>query len=193
VVWANRAWEAIVRERSLRAIVNEQDLEALHDWVADTQPGQASTWTLSLTRPMVSFRVAKTTMSLPSPSSSRPPTFHIITSLEPIETPIPSHHASRSSSSTRRCSTPLMARCPPMLRHRSSSEKSVLQLQVSVAPQSSTLPVTDCRQLLETTDWAKTSLGARSTWSPVVETMIRVIMSSPTQDSLWLGPDFIMI
>ncbi|KAK8845645.1 hypothetical protein IAR55_006361 [Kwoniella newhampshirensis] len=51
----------------------------------------------------------------------------------------------------------------------------------------------DCKSLLDRTDWTKTSLGPRVNWSPVIETMIEVILRSPTQDALWLGEDFLML
>jgi hypothetical protein len=53
--------------------------------------------------------------------------------------------------------------------------------------------VIDCATLLANTDWAATSLGPRKTWSPVLDTMISIVMRSPTQDALWLGSESIMI
>ncbi|WWC73350.1 uncharacterized protein I206_107317 [Kwoniella pini CBS 10737] len=51
----------------------------------------------------------------------------------------------------------------------------------------------ECKLLLERTDWSKTTLGPREKWSPVIETMLEVILRSSTQDALWLGPDFQML
>ncbi|WWC64291.1 uncharacterized protein I303_106901 [Kwoniella dejecticola CBS 10117] len=50
-----------------------------------------------------------------------------------------------------------------------------------------------CKSLLESTDWSKTKLGPREKWSRVIETMLEVILRSPTQDALWLGEDFQML
>ncbi|KAL7425265.1 hypothetical protein Q5752_000953 [Cryptotrichosporon argae] len=52
---------------------------------------------------------------------------------------------------------------------------------------------TDCRVLLDQTDWSKTSLGPRESWSPQLECMINLVIDSNTQDSLWLGTDFVQI
>ncbi|WWC91472.1 uncharacterized protein L201_006418 [Kwoniella dendrophila CBS 6074] len=57
----------------------------------------------------------------------------------------------------------------------------------------STNPLLSCQALLDSTDWSKTTIGARKEWSPVIEMMMEVILRSPTQDALWLGDDFQMI
>jgi len=67
--------------------------------------------------------------------------------------------------------------------------KDIVPSTPATAPASET----DCKTLLELTDWSKTCLGPRKDWSPSLEVIIRIVMASETQDGLWLGEDFIMI
>jgi hypothetical protein len=55
------------------------------------------------------------------------------------------------------------------------------------------MDVLDCKRLMEETNWDVTKIGPRSAWPGSIETLVQVVLSSPTQDALWLGEDFQMV
>jgi hypothetical protein len=136
---------------------------------------------------------AKTSMTPPTTSTAM--TYRVVTSVR-VGRSAPQQDGSPSTTSIDRSSvyTP-----PPASPSDSPSKKRrrslVLQPDrpIPADSDSSKPSQTDCQYLLDHTDWSKTSLGPRSTWSPVIETMINTVMYSKTQDALWLGPEFNMI
>jgi hypothetical protein len=56
-----------------------------------------------------------------------------------------------------------------------------------------TTPRLDCRYLVDTYDWASTTLGPRSSWPSLLESMVSLVLASPTQDCVWVGNDFPLI
>lgn len=183
IIWSNKLWDELTGGGDLKDVVDKRSYDVLRSQIS--KPGSPSNiLNLALSRPLVTLRFAQTFHAPPSSSTSPSSPYHILTCLEDTSA-IRTHHRRRSSPSYRTGS--------PSPFFLGAAEQSL-----SSSPDKSPRPAftpqtTDCRQLLELTDWSKTSLGPRETWSPVIETMISVIMASPTQDALWLGPEFNMI
>jgi hypothetical protein len=51
----------------------------------------------------------------------------------------------------------------------------------------------DCWAQVDRMDWSKTSLGPRSKWPVEFEALLALCFQSPSQDSLWLGDELILI
>lgn len=170
IAWSNPAWqETVTALGPIASIV----LRGLLDWV--THPDSADTFMLDidLGRKLL---LAKTLMPPGTPTTY---VLWVVTSVRMGQTgPIPPSLFAGGQSEA----SPEPA-CSSNKRRRSPS---------SEYESASTLP-TDCKYLLDHADWSKTSLGPRSTWSPVIEMMINLIMSSKTQDALWLGKDLNLI
>jgi hypothetical protein len=140
--------------------------------------------------PSVKLVLAKTLMPLPTPSTTH--ALCVVTSVPVGQKAFRdgSPYSASLFDNTREMSpdsTSAPATHPPKKRrHPIPSDR-----EASLNPL--TKPSTDCRVLLDRTDWSETSLGPRPTWSPVIEMMINIVMSSRTQDALCLGQDFNMI
>lgn len=169
IEWSNEKWRRLLSESELRENIAA---EAFQTWVASD--GE-EVFTLELSQASITVHLVKATVS----------NVCVVTSVC-----LEATACAKTSSPT---STPLPT--PSTLSRRSSTVSEIYPDMPPLTPPL-TLPgfvTTDCYLLLEHTDWARTALGPRSKWSPVVETMIAVMMASATQDSLWLGRDFQMI
>lgn len=200
------------RARTLEDALGWEGLAALAQWLGsstgrrDTRGKENAVHSLVVRPSTIPIRVVKTSVV----SSVRDHDMWVLTALDPpVE---PARTTSASARSTLRSASP-----PPRHRRRSSQHTSsplavhrdetptdsdVIMGTMTSDPHPSsslstaTLPTSldsECRRLLDELDWSTTSLGPRSTWSPVVEMMIDVVLRSPTQDALWLGSDFNMI
>lgn len=164
------------RGRNWQSFVDPESAGKFCAWLE--QDGEP-TFELDLTHPPVSLPFTKVVQGDPLH-------YYIVTALAPGPHPL-QHPLPRATFET---ATPLSASNSLI----SAKPAHRLARSTTLVPSPLSSPAeTDCKTLLETTDWSKTSLGLRSTWSPVLETMIAIVMASPTQDSLWLGADFNMI
>jgi hypothetical protein len=47
--------------------------------------------------------------------------------------------------------------------------------------------IPSCRELLETTDWSKTSIGPRSSWPAVIHAMVELAFGTRANDAVYYG------
>jgi hypothetical protein len=141
--------------------------------------------------PSTKLLFAKTSITPPTPYTAR--AYRVVTSVRvgrsALHPDSPRSTTSIDRSPGHRCTTVPLPDSPSKKRRRSFQPDR----QTAIDPGSPTPSQTDCKYLLDPTDWSKTSLGPRWTWSPVIETMINTVIYSKTQDALWLGLEFNMI
>ncbi|WVQ94591.1 hypothetical protein IAU59_001671 [Kwoniella sp. CBS 9459] len=196
--WSNDKWvQALGREAELETVLGDGSMEAFAEWLlSDNDHG--------LFRVEINnepYNLVKTVYT--RRGSVKSGRLHVITS-----TPISSRHESSYSRSRPTALTiPTLPPSPTTPTPRGAENTSRESPPEMIVPGESPLPeptfspldsrtptpVVDCKTLLERVDWAATKLGPRSQWSPTIETMLEVIMRSPTQDALWLGDDFQML
>ena len=164
-----------------------EDVEGLEDDIYKLSLALAPPLTLSLAKSAVS-----------SSSSTSSDSLYVVTALSsgsrlPLAAaqrgrePAPMRISTPSSYLSRATPSPAPSYISPMASPASAVTPPATSIAQFIPPH------LDCRHLLNTTDWGKTPLGPRASWSPVLETMISIVFASPTQDALWLGPEFNMI
>lgn len=199
MVWGNVKWDKLLDGKELEVLADAGALRDLLQWVqtpghqADREGQEDDIFSLPLAlAPPVTLPLTKSAVS--SSSSHQYDSLYVVTALSsgvrlPLPTPrrMPAPAAANMNSSLSR-TTPSPA---PGYPSPLPSPSSAITPPTTVSKPGP--PHLDCRHLLNTTDWAQTPLGPRSTWSPVIETMLGIVFASPTQDSLWLGSEFNMI
>ena len=213
-VWSNERWQQATSEAGLDVTLGRRGKEDLKAWLQGlpVQGGyeDRAIRDLALINRDTVVRVTKA--PLRSASTSRQGTsMYAVTAIDPPRQSSVPDAAQPLDFPPVSVSQPPAARSRSHTRHRShNAGRSPLSTTLDTENNTSLLsppllmeqiplaavqvgPELNCRRLLETTDWSLTSLGPREGWSPVVHTMTDLLMRSPTQDSLWLGPDFNMI
>lgn len=201
VLWGNSRWTKLLGGGDVEDLADAGAIDGLARWVTRGESNDGDTFELGLNLPSTRIILPLANSVVSSSSSAHSGPFFIITALSsgsprPLETtPLispsttpPPLTDTRSEPSWRNPGGATRQGAPPAFAGNSVDDA------LTSTPSRPLLPKhLDCRYLLDTTDWSKTALGPRSKWSPVIETMISIVYASPTQDSLWLGPDFNMI
>jgi len=213
-VWANERWLRVTSAEGLNHTLGRRGKEDLKAWLQGrpVQGGHedGAIRDLALINCDTILRVTKTHLRSPS-TSTRGAAIYAVTAIDPPRrSAVPAAVQPLTSPPARPSKSPISQSRSHTRRRSHNAAKSPLSTIALDTAQDALLltpplpterissvdltdPELDCRRLLETTDWAATSLGPKEGWSPVVHTMIDVLMRSPTQDALWLGPDFNMI
>lgn len=191
-MWGNAKWREAIGGLCLDGQGATTGVEELLEWVEQPDSTEADSFLLDAD-PSTKLLFAKTSMTPPTTSTA--PAYRVVTSVRVGR----SHLQQDGQPSTTSIDTSSVHTPPPASPSDSPSKKRRRSLVLqpdrpsSADPDSPKPPQSGCQYLLDHKDWSKTSLGPRSTWSPVIETMINTVMYSKTQDALWLGPEFNMI
>ncbi|OCF32334.1 hypothetical protein I316_06002 [Kwoniella heveanensis BCC8398] len=197
--WRNEQWvQALGRDAELDSIFDDEaSQDAFKDWLSSDEDN--GVFRVEFARQPYNLVKAFITRR---GNGAEPPDdrIHIITS-----SPLASRYESPSSRSRPKSLVvpthpPSPSTPTPTPRSETTRESPTSDMIIPPEPSISPLepgtpasPLIDCKTLLERTDWTSTKMGPREQWSPVIETMLEVIMRSPTQDALWLGEDFQML
>jgi hypothetical protein len=167
-------------------------VDELLEWVEQPDSTEADSFLLDAD-PSTKLLFAKTSMTPPTTSTAL--AYRVVTSVRVGRSAYRQDNPPSTTSIDRSPAYDSPSASPSDSPSRKRRRSLVLQPdRPSSADPASLIPSqTDCQYLLDHTDWSKTSLGPRSTWSPVIEAMINTVMYSKTQDALWLGPEFNMI
>lgn len=179
IVWANEQWNRLACGMAIHDLVQPTTLAAFTAWV------EAQSEDLS---DAVAHATASFGLELQTPAGVGM-TMDVIKTRHSGGSGLLIVTATRLQTTKPRASPPVDL---PKTIQRNMAARTAPEI-VNLVPPASDEAVPLCSTLLEETDWSKTSLGPRENWSPEIKLMVHLVFSSLDEDSVWIGPDCIVI